>query len=213
MRRRETIVFVLILLAATFVSRYFVAHPLVASDNAAATADDRSKLAALIGALESSPIHLDVPTRNSECVLRGPLPDHGCTPGAIFQDTATSTICTSGYTKTVRNVPVRVKRQVYANYGIPYPQPSGTYELDHLIPLELGGNNSVANLFPEAATPSPGFHEKDVVENYLHERVCARDVSLAAAQEQIADDWKAVYDLLGSSTVQRLEAKYKNWAD
>jgi hypothetical protein len=45
----------------------------------------------------------------------------------------------------VRNVTHNQYVQVYASYGIPYPEPAGTYELDHLISLELGGDNSNAN--------------------------------------------------------------------
>jgi 5-methylcytosine-specific restriction endonuclease McrA len=32
-----------------------------------------------------------------------------------------------------------------------YPQQHGAFEVDHLIPLELGGDNVIANLWPEAA--------------------------------------------------------------
>jgi hypothetical protein len=32
-----------------------------------------------------------------------------------------------------------------------FRQPRGAYEVDHLIPLELGGDNVIANLWPEAA--------------------------------------------------------------
>ena len=31
--------------------------------------------------------------------------------------------------------------------------------------LELGGSNDIKNLWPEAALPTPGFHEKDAVED------------------------------------------------
>jgi 5-methylcytosine-specific restriction endonuclease McrA len=50
-----------------------------------------------------------------------------------------------GYTKKVRNVPVEMKREVYEEYGVTSHDP-GDYEVDHLIPLELGGSNSIKNL-------------------------------------------------------------------
>jgi hypothetical protein len=77
--------------------------------------------------------------------------------------------------------------------GISYPQPRGAYEVDHLIPLELGGDNTIANLWPEAADPVPGFHEKDKVENYLHRQVCSGAMGLTDAQRQIASDWLKVW--------------------
>src|SRR6266702_6916028 len=84
---------------------------------------------------------------------------------AIFTHATPQQICVYGYTRSVRNVPYSEKDQAYAEYGIGYHS-SGQYEIDHLIPLELGGSNDIANLWPEAAAPKPGFHEKDQVENY-----------------------------------------------
>ncbi len=85
------------------------------------------------------------------------------------------------------------KDQVYAEYGI-YQHYTGQYEVDHLVPLELGGSNDIANLWPEAASPTPGFHEKDKVENYLHDQVCSGAISLKEAQIEIATNWLAVYN-------------------
>jgi hypothetical protein len=65
--------------------------------------------------------------------------------------------------------------------------------VDHLISLELGGSNSIANLWPEAAEPTPGYHQKDQVENYLHQQVCDGKMSLHDAQFQIATNWLNVY--------------------
>jgi len=99
-------------------------------------------------------------------------------------------------TKERRNVSSEVHRQAFTEYGFSYPQPRGAFEVDHLIPLELGGDNVIANLWPEAATPAPGFHEKDKVENYLHRQVCSGAMSLPEAQRQIATDWINVWRLI-----------------
>jgi hypothetical protein len=86
-----------------------------------------------------------------------------------------------------------VSREVYREYGIVERTP-GEYEVDHLVPLETGGSNDIANLFPEAAEPRPGFHEKDQVENYLHDQVCTGRMKLFDAQLAIATDWLQVFD-------------------
>jgi hypothetical protein len=119
-------------------------------------------------------------------------PDPQFTPGDVLT-TDTSAVCKSGYSSSVRNVPVSEKRQVYQEYGISYPEPQGTYEVDHFISLELGGSNDIKNLWPEPADPKPGFHEKDAVENYLHEQVCNGTMPLTEAQKEISTDWYAVY--------------------
>jgi hypothetical protein len=60
--------------------------------------------------------------------------------------------------------------------------------------LELGGSNAQSNLFPEAASPKPGYHEKDRLENRLHDEVCAADRGLRATQRAIARDWLRVFE-------------------
>lgn len=63
----------------------------------------------------------------------------------------------------------------------------GSYEYDHLVPLELGGaTNDPRNLWPE---PGPSPNAKDAVEFALREQVCAGVLSLARAQREIASDW------------------------
>jgi hypothetical protein len=132
-------------------------------------------------------------TKTAGCVAHGGLPDSACTPGAIFPNAMVQQICTYGYTRTVRNVPFSEKDQVYAEYDI-YQHYAGQYEVDHLVPLELGGSNDIANLWPEAASPTPGFHQKDTVENYMHDQVCSGALSLKQAQIEIATNWLAVYN-------------------
>jgi hypothetical protein len=128
-------------------------------------------------------------TKFGGCYVRGVLPDPACTPGAIFTAATASQICTPGYSRSVRNVPESLKESVYAEYGIESHTP-GSYEVDHLVSLELGGDNSTANLWPEI---SPGYHEKDGIENRLHDAVCAGSVSLRAAQQEIARNWRHTF--------------------
>ena len=119
------------------------------------------------------------------------LPDPSLTPGDTL-DVTISDICVSGYSSKVRNVTDSVKKQVYAEYGIATHQP-GEYEVDHLISLELGGSNSIKNLWPEPYTGDLNAHIKDKLENKLHSLVCSGDVDLKTAQQEIATDWVAAY--------------------
>lgn len=134
-----------------------------------------------------------VPTKTSGCVAHDGLPDLACTPGAIFANVTAEMVCVKGYSRAARNVSTATKEMVYAAYGITRHQ-KGEYEVDHQIPLELGGSNDVANLWPEAANPTPGFHQKDTIENDLHDQVCSGQMTLAEAQNQINVDWRRVYE-------------------
>ena len=123
----------------------------------------------------------------------GTLPNPSLTPGEVFAGVTAADVCVSGYAGRARNVFREQYVQVYAGYGIRYPEPAGTYELDHLVPLELGGDNANRNLWPEPSLPVPGFHQKDELENYLHDAVCAGRMQLADAQEGIAANWLDLY--------------------
>ncbi len=132
-------------------------------------------------------------TKTSGCQVSGPFPDPACTPGDIFPDATKEKICVAGYSSSVRDVPDSEKNDVYAEYGIK-SHTTGQYEVDHFVSLELGGSNDISNLFPEAASPKPGFHEKDKVENYLHDQVCSGAMTLLEAQVKIATNWLDVYN-------------------
>lgn len=134
------------------------------------------------------------------CHYNGDLPDRACTPGAVdarvTQANIQSTICVKGYTATVRP-PVTytdpLKRQLLARYGD--SQATTTYELDHLIPLELGGEpRSPSNLWPQLY---PAAHHKDLVENAARATTCSGRITLAQAQQAIAADWTALARELG----------------
>lgn len=125
------------------------------------------------------------------------LPDPRLTPGDAFSDATKDDICTPGWAKEHRHVTESDKARVYSEY----PDWRRTCrcvvsgydfccEVDHLIPLELGGSNDVKNLWPQPADPRPGSFEKDSLEDDLHEEVCAGKMSLAEAQKCIASNWE-----------------------
>jgi len=76
------------------------------------------------------------------------LPDPNCTPGAISpkvtEDTLATTICKTGYTKSIRppaSITAAEKRGNAAAYG--YSGPLSGTEYDHLVPLALGGDPTI----------------------------------------------------------------------
>jgi hypothetical protein len=122
----------------------------------------------------------------------GSLPDSRLTPGATLAVTKDD-VCTPGYSRKVRAVPVLVKRKVFHAYGINHPEPRA-YEVDHLISLELGGSNSIRNLWPEQYYSLVwNAHVKDSLENRLHSMVCSGEISLETAQREISGNWIAAY--------------------
>ena len=130
-------------------------------------------------------------TKTSGCAANQVLQDPACTPGEVLTADI-SVICKSGYTKTVRDVPLSEKEEVFAEYGIPYSL-HGNYEVDHLISLELGGSNSISNLWPENSTIENGSLTKDKFENYLHGQVCSGKMAISEAQKEISTGWLEYY--------------------
>jgi len=124
------------------------------------------------------------------------LPDSSCTPGAINPDVnqsnIQSTICVSGYTKTIRpssSFTTNLKKQQMAAWGI--TGSTRTIEEDHLVSLELGGAPSDSrNLWPEqGGIPNV----KDKLENVLKKMICSGQITLTTAQQAISSNWETAY--------------------
>src|SRR5438552_11859374 len=93
------------------------------------------------------------------------LPDPKLTPG----DTAAVTkeeVCGTRHTALIDPIPVRVKGQVFARYGISTAGPS-SYNIDHLIPAKLGGSNSIKNLWPQPLSGEWNYALKNKLEKQL----------------------------------------------
>jgi hypothetical protein len=86
-------------------------------------------------------------------------------------------------------VTLALRRRVFEAYGLSYPQPPKAFDVDHLIPLALGGSNDIANLWPEPMNAMAT--EKNNVEDALYRKVCVEGtVKLAEAQLIMASDWR-----------------------
>lgn len=120
-------------------------------------------------------------------------------PGALNQDvtqaTIATTICKSGWTATVRPskyytgaLKYRLVRKVHGRVG--------DYELDHAIPLELGGAASdPRNLWLEPHAGKWGSRRKDRLENKLRALVCKGIITLDEGRHEIWPDWIKFYRL------------------
>jgi hypothetical protein len=132
-------------------------------------------------------------TRTSRCKL-GPNPDRACSPGAYYTGLTRSVLCSSSFrTGTIRNVPESEKFAVELEYGLKPGHYGRSLEIDHIIPLELGGSNDIANLYPELQNAGPGYGAKDRLENKAHDLVCGGAMALRTAQIAIATNWQALY--------------------
>src|SRR5437016_4611005 len=114
------------------------------------------------------------------------------TPGVLNPDVTqadiASTICTHGWTKTIRpptDYTNALKLKQMREYGVTGSPTQ--YQEDHLISLELGGNpTDPRNLWPE---PYPRASDVDKIENELNSEVCSGQLTLAEAQQR-EDDLK-----------------------
>ena len=131
----------------------------------------------------------------ASAALAGDLPDPKITPGLADPALTKDVICASTFnTKAIRNVPSARKKAIYKVYGMAFDEPPCPCEIDHLIPLALGGSNRPRNLWPQSDSTMPwNSIVKDRLERELHNEVCAGAIELEAAQHEIATDWIAAY--------------------
>ena len=129
------------------------------------------------------------------------VPDPNCTPGAI-NPTLTDTVLKNPAFRTgcVRNdaTTEQQKATTYTWYHITHPAnnqgATQTCELDHLIPLYLGGADTLDNIWPQCGPQGVNlddrfFKQKDKVEFFLGQQVRAGKMDLKDAQQGIATDW------------------------
>lgn len=98
----------------------------------------------------------------------GGYADRSCTPGATFAHVTRADVCTRGWASAHRHTTDAQRHRVFSAYGIPYADHT-MYEFDHLVPLEAGGSNVDANMWPELL---PAAKLKDRVENDAHDKIC-----------------------------------------
>lgn len=140
----------------------------------------------------------------------GDLPDPALTkcaaavtPNCVIAADDVVKLCSKSFhTGTVRDVPQSEKKKVFAEYGVKCVSGKArggeascsSYEVDHLISLEIGGSDDINNLWPQSYVTRPlNAHVKDALEDRLHALVCKGAVTLPEAQNAIATNWPAAY--------------------
>ena len=112
----------------------------------------------------------------------------------ITQDNIFETICDgpSGWTtdlvRPANTVTTRIKKRMMAE--IKTKLPSSAFQLDHIVPLTIGGAPLQPNL---QLQPIAEARKKDVYEKYLWGQVCDEEIMLKEAQERISTDWLSFY--------------------
>ncbi len=126
---------------------------------------------------------------NSDGIAR---PNPALTPGAAVPGVSVEQVCAPGYASTSRNPGLLDEQSVFQLYLLDYPASLSGYRVDRLIPTELGGADTLPNLWPEPTTPQTAGR-KDQLAGWLHQLVCSDAVPLETAQRQVADDWYAAW--------------------
>ena len=118
------------------------------------------------------------------------LPDPRLTPGKVAAGSRDRT----GVSDVMRE-------KVFARYKIPRIR-QVQFKIDHLIPLELGGADSIENLWPQNLSVRPyNPNRKQQLTLCLLVLISEGKITLAQAQKEMREDWI-------SSFVERLGMIY-----
>ena len=157
-----------------------------APDLASSMADLSGKIAQSVTAQRT--IAAQSPSQDAPIPLKAPsaAPDFSYTPGHLCSSTD-SNFKEYRYPEHIpycnRNVTPQMKVAVAQHYGVPEADWSG-YEFDHLIPLAIGGDSSLDNVWPQPHGPDAS-DGKDKLENTLYGEMVAGTITQAEAVRQI----------------------------
>jgi hypothetical protein len=118
------------------------------------------------------------------------LPSSFQTPGAKGKANEAQ-VCAADFEASVKPMAKWQHDQALERYG---KRPEDfTGELDHLIPISLGGTNDLENLWPLPPNKDMGPEQKRELDLKLHQLVCDKTLTLKSAQEAIRKDWVKAY--------------------
>ena len=108
----------------------------------------------------------------------GLIPNPKLTPGRV-----------AASEKDRQGVTSATEQKVFRRYHLPWER-RAEFKIDHLIPLELGGADTIDNLWPQKIRAKPyGADRKELLTEVLLQKVRAGKMTVAQAQEEIRRDW------------------------
>jgi len=106
------------------------------------------------------------------------LPDRKLTPGKVARRD-----------EDRHGVTEEMERNVFGRYHIPWRR-RPEFKVDHLIPAELGGADTIDNLWPQSLSTLPyNAQRKDLLTQRLLARIAAGEMTITQAQKEISEDW------------------------
>jgi hypothetical protein len=121
------------------------------------------------------------------------LPKPKLTPGRVAKSD-----------KERAGVSLAMEQKVFARYRLPWAS-RAAFKIDHLIPVELGGADTIDNLWPQSRRARPyGADRKELLAEVLRLKVARGQMTLEEAQELIRNDWiDAFVDHVGMVYLRR----------
>jgi hypothetical protein len=125
-------------------------------------------------------------------------PNRTVTPGAKGKANETQ-ICAADYESTVKPMAGWQRSEALSRYGKRVNDEA--IEVDHLIPLSIGGTNDPDNLWPIPDNKEYGVAAKRELDSKLRQMVCDKTLPLKTAQDAVRKDWVKAYDEYVKGTV------------
>jgi hypothetical protein len=119
------------------------------------------------------------------------LPNPSLTPGAALK-LSKEDLCGPNRKEVEGNIPINLKTRVFELYKI-RTEATVPHNIDHLIPVSLGGSNEIENLWPQPLSGDWNYNLKNQLERRLRRMVCRGELDLATAQREISTDWVSTY--------------------
>ena len=106
------------------------------------------------------------------------LPNPKLTPGRVARTD-----------KERAGITLKLEQKVFARYRLPWER-RVEYKIDHLIPTELGGADTLDNLWPQSVRARPyGTDRKELLAEVLLKKIREGKLTIEQAQEAISRDW------------------------